>query len=198
MLDLSQVGGGNSGGDAASGSEEEEADGTVEQLFGNRKIQRRLKQETVQSIFEYMVSTGAAGWLDLEGGKGKKQVIPDPSSDDNADESQILEQQYALYEASTKKSSLSSTAIKNKSAILVYWRRPSEWATLISDWVDSTGQNGSVLTLYELVESDAVQNQEFRGLHPAILKEVVDVLVGRQKAAVMRDGTGLVAGIKVM
>ena len=81
---------------------------------------------------------------------------------------------------------------------MVYWLRIPDCATMISEWVDNTGQNGSVLTLYELVNSDAVQSQEFSGLPPAILKQAVDVLVSRGKAVVMRDSNGLVAGLKIM
>ncbi|KAL1842934.1 hypothetical protein VTJ49DRAFT_3722 [Mycothermus thermophilus] len=36
----------------------------------------------------------------------------------------------------------------------IYWRSPEEWAALVEAWVDSTGQKGSVLTLYELIEGD--------------------------------------------
>lgn len=193
VLDLSQVGG--SRGLQTDEEEEELQDETTEigELFSNKTIGRALKQETVQSIFEYMVSTGAAGWLDEPESAKKKRKT---KQTEDEDEENGYEQQYAQYEA--LKESGGGSSNKNRSAIVVYWRRPSEWATLVSDWVDATGQGGSVLTLYELVESDAVNSQEFRGLHPAILKEVVDVLVSRQKAAVMRDSTGLVAGIKVM
>lgn len=39
--------------------------------------------------------------------------------------------------------------------VWIYWRTPEEWATLIEEWVDGTGQKGTVLTLYELTEGDA-------------------------------------------
>ena len=39
---------------------------------------------------------------------------------------------------------------KEKSSVWVWWRRPEEWAEVISGWVESTGQKGTVLTLYEL------------------------------------------------
>lgn len=38
--------------------------------------------------------------------------------------------------------------------VWVYWRTPEEWATLVEEWVDGTGQKGTVLTLYELTEGD--------------------------------------------
>lgn len=39
----------------------------------------------------------------------------------------------------------------------IYWRTPEEWASLIEGWVDATGQRGSVLTLYELVEGEGTR-----------------------------------------
>lgn len=36
----------------------------------------------------------------------------------------------------------------------VWWRKVDEWARIIEEWVDETGQRGSVLTLYELVEGE--------------------------------------------
>jgi len=41
----------------------------------------------------------------------------------------------------------------------VYWRRPEEWGSLVQEWVEETGQKGSVLTLYEIVEGEMTNNQ---------------------------------------
>jgi len=43
--------------------------------------------------------------------------------------------------------------------VWVWWRSVEEWGTLIEEWVAETGQKGSVLTLYELTESDATVGQ---------------------------------------
>lgn len=45
------------------------------------------------------------------------------------------------------------------SRVWVYWKRPEEWAGLIEGWVDATGQKNTVLTLFEIVESDATRDQ---------------------------------------
>lgn len=46
--------------------------------------------------------------------------------------------------------------------VWIYWRTPEEWGALIEAWVDSTGQKGTVLTLYELVEGEGtVSTGEF-------------------------------------
>lgn len=39
----------------------------------------------------------------------------------------------------------------------VWWKKPEEWARVIEEWVDNTGQKGSVLTLYELVEGEGTK-----------------------------------------
>ncbi|KAF1835529.1 ESCRT-II complex, vps25 subunit, partial [Decorospora gaudefroyi] len=51
----------------------------------------------------------------------------------------------------------------------IYWRRPEEWAAVLEEWVDRTGQRGTVLTLYEIVEGDIAAKEEFRGMDLELL-----------------------------
>lgn len=46
-----------------------------------------------------------------------------------------------------------------KSVAYIWWRRPEEWADVVADWVESTGQRGTVLTVYELVQGEATVSQ---------------------------------------
>ena len=41
----------------------------------------------------------------------------------------------------------------------IWWRNPEEWANAIAEWVEETGQKSTVLTLYELTESEATISQ---------------------------------------
>jgi len=66
----------------------------------------------------------------------------------------------------------------------VWWRNVEEWAGLIADWVDETAQKNTVLTLYELTESEATLSQEFHGMDPELLQKALSVLVKRGKAQV--------------
>ena len=66
-------------------------------------------------------------------------------------------------------------ADKEKTTIIVLWRKHEEWGNLIYDWVcgpqgggtmangegqiDATGQKGSVLTLYEIEHGDLTVGQ---------------------------------------
>ena len=42
--------------------------------------------------------------------------------------------------------------------VLLYWRKPQEWATLVEQYVEDTGQKGSVLTVYELTEGEGTRS----------------------------------------
>ncbi|EUC27349.1 hypothetical protein COCCADRAFT_53182, partial [Bipolaris zeicola 26-R-13] len=72
--------------------------------------------------------------------------------------------------------------------VWVYWRRPEEWATAIEEWVERTGQKGTVLTLYEIVEGDAVGKEEFAGMDMELLQKSLGVCVKRGKAQVFGSG----------
>lgn len=46
-----------------------------------------------------------------------------------------------------------------KTVAWIWWRRPEEWADVVGDWVEGTGQKGTVLTVYELVQGEATASQ---------------------------------------
>jgi ESCRT-II complex subunit VPS25 len=66
----------------------------------------------------------------------------------------------------------------------IWWRRPEEWGALIAEWVEGTGQKGVVLTLYELVEGQETEGQEFWGLDPEVLRRGLASLVKKGRAQV--------------
>jgi ESCRT-II complex subunit VPS25 len=41
----------------------------------------------------------------------------------------------------------------------IWWKRPEEWADLLVEWVEGTGQRGSVLTVYELIQGEGTMSQ---------------------------------------
>ena len=55
-----------------------------------------------------------------------------------------------------KKSSASNTT---NAKVFVYWKTPVQWADAIYDWVMATGQNKSIMTLFELNQGESVQAQ---------------------------------------
>ncbi|KAL2170214.1 hypothetical protein VTG60DRAFT_5082 [Thermothelomyces hinnuleus] len=76
----------------------------------------------------------------------------------------------------------------------IYWRTPEEWASLVEGWVDATGQRGSVLTVYELVEGEGTRGSEFHGLDQELLLKALNVLVKRGKAQIFGQEDSL--GVK--
>ncbi|RMZ69156.1 Vacuolar -sorting-associated 25 [Pyrenophora seminiperda CCB06] len=72
--------------------------------------------------------------------------------------------------------------------VWIYWRRPEEWAAALEEWVERTGQKGTVLTLYEIVEGDASRREEFYGMDLELLQKSLGVSVKRGKAQVFGSG----------
>ncbi|KAL4910671.1 hypothetical protein BDW74DRAFT_172145 [Aspergillus multicolor] len=66
----------------------------------------------------------------------------------------------------------------------VWWRRPEEWAEIIGDWIDRTGQKNVVLTFYELLEGEATVSQEWHGMDPEVMMKSLNVLVKQGKAQI--------------
>lgn len=87
------------------------ASASADELFHNRRINRRLALADVREVIDFMRKDGRAEYVS-DGGD----------------------------------------------VVWIYWRTPEEWGTLIEAWVDSTGQKGTVLTLYELVEGEATES----------------------------------------
>lgn len=75
----------------------------------------------------------------------------------------------------------------DKSSAWIWWRKPEEWATLIASWVDESGQKGSVLTLYELMDGEATEKQEFHGMDMEVLQKSLNILGKKGKAQVFGE-----------
>jgi ESCRT-II complex subunit VPS25 len=71
-----------------------------------------------------------------------------------------------------------------KASAWIWWRKPEEWAGVLESWVDETGQKGTVLTLYELVEGEATERQDFHGLDMEVLRKSLGTLVKKGRAQV--------------
>lgn len=59
--------------------------------------------------------------------------------------------------------------------VFLYWRKPEEWAEFVENYVEETGQKGSVLTVYELVEGDGTKgNGNFTQASQCVQDPVAD------------------------
>jgi ESCRT-II complex subunit VPS25 len=72
----------------------------------------------------------------------------------------------------------------------IYWRRPDEWSGVLEEWVERTGQKGTVLTLYEIVEGDASRKEEFWNMDMELLLRSLAVSVKRGKAQIFGNEGG--------
>lgn len=82
--------------------------------------------------------------------------------------------------------------------IFVFWRKPEEWGEEIFNWISTTGQNGSIMTFFELTEGDLVQDQEFHYLPIPLLRLSLGTLEKQGKARVFEgtEGGDSTAGVK--
>ncbi|KAH7175624.1 ESCRT-II complex subunit-domain-containing protein [Dactylonectria macrodidyma] len=78
--------------------------------------------------------------------------------------------------------------------VYLFWRKPEEWAGLIETYVEESGQKGSVLTVYELVEGDGTKGTDIHGMDTEILLKALNVLVKRGKAQIFGEDDSL--GVK--
>lgn len=88
---------------------------------------------------------------------------------------------------------------KQDSGVLLYWRTPAEWAALLREHVDATGQLGTILTVYELTKLEEAAPQ-FRDMDYGLLVKVIEVLMKQGRAQVLKaeDGSGQIGGVKIV
>ncbi|KAF2661311.1 ESCRT-II-domain-containing protein [Lophiostoma macrostomum CBS 122681] len=134
-------------------------------LFHNRDIGRRLSLRDARSV---------VAWMSSPEGGGRAEFISSSTSSSTSSTSAL------------KKSRVANAADADSEAgsCYIYWRSPAEWASVLEDWVERTGQKGVVLTLYEIGEGDATRREEFWGMEERLLRKVVEVCSKRGRAQV--------------
>jgi len=78
--------------------------------------------------------------------------------------------------------------LPGKKRILVYWRSPEEWGSIIYNYIRENSMIGVVCTYYELRESEEVENQAFFQLEPSIFEQALKSLENTQKAKLLNVG----------
>lgn len=74
--------------------------------------------------------------------------------------------------------------------VFVFWKRPEEWADVVYGWVEGTGQKGSVLTVWEMLEGEAAKGEEFWGMDREIFQRALMALVKSGRAQVFGEDEG--------
>ncbi|ODV85356.1 hypothetical protein CANARDRAFT_7476 [[Candida] arabinofermentans NRRL YB-2248] len=87
-------------------------------------------------------------------------------------------------------------ANNHKFGLFIYWYTLEEWADKLYDWIDNTGQNNTVLTLYEIRKSELTENQEFNNINLNLLIKILEILVKLNKALILKDDSGSIVGVK--
>ncbi|EMG47943.1 VPS25 Vacuolar protein-sorting-associated protein 25 [Candida maltosa Xu316] len=92
---------------------------------------------------------------------------------------------------------------KNPSlGMFVYWRSLEEWGSILYDYIDETGQKGSVLTIYELTKNDdgdSTVPSELINLDESFLIKVIkDYLIKQGKAQLLMDENNEIGGVKIV
>jgi len=85
---------------------------------------------------------------------------------------------------------------KEKRRITIYWRRPEEWGNLIYQWVDKSGKNNSVLTVYEIQQGEDTEKQEFHGLETKLLLKALKSLERQGKCQIFSGNQEDNLGVK--
>lgn len=85
-----------------------------------------------------------------------------------------------------------------KVRFLVFYKSLAEWARLLYDFVDRTGQTGNVFTVWELLEGDETEAEEFHGLDKDVFMKVLRHMEkeGRAKTFTATDPSKI--GVKIV
>ncbi|GFP54615.1 vacuolar protein-sorting-associated protein 25 [Trichoderma asperellum] len=144
-------------------------------LFFNRALDRRLAPPDIREVVDFMRKDGRAEYLQ-PGDAGSSGSNNNGSGDGSSS------------------SSAAAAGGGGGDVVLIYWRKPQEWAALIEAYVDETAQKGSVLTVYELTEGENTRGTEFHGMDNGVLMKALNILVKRGKAQIFGSEDSL--GVK--
>lgn len=86
--------------------------------------------------------------------------------------------------------------------VLIYWRSLVEWGNLIHDFVESSGQLGTILTVYELTKlEDSGLPEQLKNMDYTLLVRVLkNVLIKQGKAQILmsEDDPDKIGGVKIV
>lgn len=91
---------------------------------------------------------------------------------------------------------------KPELGILIYWNSLIEWSQKIYDFVENSGQLGTILTIYELtkLEDSGLPNDLRNFDYNLLVKVLQKVLVRQGKAQIIMndDGSNQIGGVKIV
>ncbi|KAG1057535.1 hypothetical protein G6F46_001764 [Rhizopus delemar] len=84
----------------------------------------------------------------------------------------------------------------SKTEAYLYWHTPEEWANLIWNWINETGQNDQIVTYYEIAHGELAEGQEFYDIDHNVLDKALNVLVKRGNAQIFKGTDEDSMGVK--
>ncbi|CBQ68498.1 related to VPS25-vacuolar protein sorting [Sporisorium reilianum SRZ2] len=99
-------------------------------------------------------------------------------------------------QAAWEDASVAKKGAAGNAKVFVHWKTPVQWGDAIYDWVMATGQNKSIMTLFELNQGELVQGQDFYELPTPMLRQALKHLSTQGKAQIFagseaEDGEGV-------
>ncbi|EEQ46472.1 ESCRT-II complex subunit VPS25 [Candida albicans P78042] len=89
---------------------------------------------------------------------------------------------------------------KPELGVYIYWRSLVDWGDLLYQYVEDTGQKGTVLTIYELTKSEETTvPQDLHNLDETFLVKIIkDYLIKQGKAQLLIDENNEIGGVKIV
>nr|CCA18081.1 conserved hypothetical protein [Albugo laibachii Nc14] len=78
----------------------------------------------------------------------------------------------------------------------VMWKKPTEWAVELYDFVKDRGMLGEIYTVYELYAGEETLGSQFHGMEPWILRDALKILEQHGKAMLIFGATCQEDGVK--
>jgi ESCRT-II complex subunit VPS25 len=138
------------------------------ELFFNKKIDRKCSNELLEAIFDLLVKKGRGEWCLSSNDSSGKNLKHSPKKN--------------------------SSSINRKCYVL--WFTFEEWANLIYDYVNRNGLRNTVCTIFELIESDEVKDEQFHNMDKGFFKKCLAILQQKKKAELIYLDQNSEEGVK--
>lgn len=84
-----------------------------------------------------------------------------------------------------------------KEMAVVLWKSLLWWAEQVARFVQRTGNENSVMTMFELLQGELSRSEPFYGMDEYLMYRVLQTLVSQNRAQLVKDEQGIVMGVKI-
>lgn len=86
----------------------------------------------------------------------------------------------------------------SNNTFFILWKNLDSWASLILEWFETTNKLNQVVTFYEIVSGDESINWEFHNMPINLISKILQILVKRGRATILKDEYNKDIAIKVV